>query len=228
MSKSEQTLLDVDQVHLSVGRTEALRGASLTVAPGEVIAVTGASGSGKSTLLMCAAGVLKPDRGYVTYAGQNMYEMTDAERSNLRRHEFGVVLQFGQLVPELTAAENVALPLMLDRRGKTHSIHRALGCLDRLGLLTVADARPDEMSVGESQRVAIARALITGPRIIFADEPTGALDTLNGERVLSLLLEVSRESRTSLVLVTHDNRIAAVADREVQLRDGQSGNPGRF
>ncbi|MCW2496417.1 ABC transporter ATP-binding protein [Jatrophihabitans sp.] len=220
--RMDEVLLDSQSVHKSFGRTEALRGASLSVAAGEVVAVTGPSGSGKSTLLLCAAGVLRPESGRVTYAGQDLDELGEAERSRLRRRDFGLVLQFGQLVPEMSAVQNVALPLLLDRHDKASSFTAARGWLERLDALDLADARPGEMSGGESQRIAIARALVSGPRVIFADEPTGALDTVNSERVLQVLLEVSRETSASLVLVTHDNRVAAVADREVILRDGSN------
>lgn len=213
-------LLDAQSMRKSFGRTEALRGASVSVAAGEVVAITGPSGSGKSTLLLCAAGVLRPESGRVTYDGQLLDNLGEADRSRLRRRDFGLVLQFGQLVPELTAVQNVALPLLLDRHDKAESFTAARGWLERLDALALADARPGEMSGGESQRVAIARALVSGPRVIFADEPTGALDTVNGERVLQVLLEVARETSASLVLVTHDNRVAAAADREVVLRDG--------
>jgi putative ABC transport system ATP-binding protein len=218
--RMHDVLLDARSLRKSYGRTEALRGASLAVSAGEIVAITGPSGSGKSTLLLCAAGVLRPESGRVTFAGQNLDDLGEAERSRLRRRDFGLVLQFGQLVPEMTAVQNVALPLLLERHDKTSSYTAARSWLERLDALELADARPGEMSGGESQRVAIARALVSGPRVIFADEPTGALDTVNGERVLKVLHEVSRETAASLVLVSHDNRVAAGADREIVLRDG--------
>jgi putative ABC transport system ATP-binding protein len=216
----DDVLLDARNLHKSYGRSEALRGASLSVVAGEVVAITGPSGSGKSTLLLCAAGVLRPESGRVTFAGQHLDDLGEADRSRLRRRDFGLVLQFGQLVPEMTAVQNVALPLLLDRHDKASSFTAARSWLERLDALDLADARPGEMSGGESQRVAIARALVSGPRVIFADEPTGALDTVNGEQVLKVLHEVSRETSASLVIVTHDNRVAAGADREIVLRDG--------
>lgn len=218
--RTDGALLDARNLYKSYGRSEALRGASLSVAAGEVVAITGPSGSGKSTLLLCAAGVLRPESGRVTFDGQYLDDLGEAERSRLRRRDFGLVLQFGQLVPEMTAEQNVALPLLLDRHDKASSFTAARSWLERLDALALVDARPGEMSGGEAQRVAIARALVSGPRVIFADEPTGALDTVNGERVLQVLLEVSRETSASLVLVTHDNRVAASADREIVLRDG--------
>lgn len=217
---STNTLLDAQDLHKSFGRTEALRGASLSVSPGEVVAVTGASGSGKSTLLLCAAGVLRPESGRVRYAGQPLAELSEADRSRLRRRDLGLVLQFGQLVPEMSALQNVALPLLLERHDKAAALTTARGWLERLGAADLADARPGEMSGGEAQRVAIARALVAGPRLILADEPTGALDTVTGEAVLQVLLDVTRATSASLVIVTHDNRVAATADREVVLRDG--------
>jgi putative ABC transport system ATP-binding protein len=222
VDRTEDALvLQARDLHASYGRTVALRGASLSVSAGEVVAITGPSGSGKSTLLLCAAGVLRPESGRVTYAGRDLGDLDEADRSLLRRRDFGLVLQFGQLVPELSAVQNVALPLLLERHDKAASVTTARDWLERLDAADLADARPGEMSGGEAQRVAIARALVTGPRIVFADEPTGALDTVNGERVLRMLLEVCRQTAAGLVLVTHDNRVAAVADREVALRDGR-------
>lgn len=207
-------------VRKAFGRTEALRGTSLAVGEGEVVAVTGPSGSGKSTLLLCLAGVMRPEAGEIWYAGRNLRDLSESDRTRLRRREFGLVLQFGQLVPELTGAQNVALPLLLDKHDRAAARTLAHGWLERLDALDVADALPGEMSGGEAQRVAIARALVTGPRVIFADEPTGALDTVSGERVLTALLTTARESGATVLMVTHDNRVAASADREVVIRDG--------
>lgn len=213
-------LLEGRGLHKAFGRTPALRGASLAVEPGEVVAVTGPSGSGKSTLLLCLAGVLTPDEGEVTFAGQRLDALSERDRTRLRRRELGLVLQFGQLVPELTGEQNVALPLLLEKHDRAGAVAKARTWLERLGAVDVATALPGEMSGGEAQRVAIARALVTGPRAIFADEPTGALDTVSGEHVLAALLTTARESSATVVMVTHDNRVAAAADREVLLRDG--------
>ncbi|SCE68216.1 putative ABC transport system ATP-binding protein [Micromonospora purpureochromogenes] len=214
------TQLQARGVVKAYGPTPALRGVTLDVAEGEIVAVTGPSGCGKSTLLHCLAGILRPDAGQVSWRGERIDTWSEADRSRLRRTEFGVLFQFGQLVAELTAAENVALPLLLAGTGRREARVAALGWLDRLGVAEVADVRPGELSGGQQQRCATARALVTEPRVLFADEPTGALDTLGGEQVLTQLVRLARQHRTSVVLVTHEPRIAAYADREVMLRDG--------
>ncbi|MDN4172705.1 ABC transporter ATP-binding protein [Nocardioides sp. SOB77] len=219
-SATATPLVSGRDLHRSFGRTVALRGASLDVAAGEIVAVTGPSGSGKSTLLHCLAGVIAPDAGTVTYRDHRLSDLSTDARTRLRRREVGLVLQFGQLVPELTALENVALPLLLDKRGRAEAQAAALDRLERLGVAEVAGSRPTEMSGGQAQRVAIARALVTEPAVVFADEPTGALDTLAGEQALAALVGAVEENGCALVLVTHDNRVAAAAHREVELRDG--------
>lgn len=216
------SLLVADGLHKSYGRTPALDGAHFSIHPGEVVAVMGPSGSGKSTLLHCLAGIVRPDSGSVHYSGRELSAMSDAERSSLRRGEFGFVFQFGQLVPELTCVENVALPLRLSGVKRKEAEARALSWMERLEVAVVAAKRPGEVSGGQGQRVAVARSLVTGPRVLFADEPTGALDSLNGERVMELLTEAARETRTAVVLVTHEARVAAYSDREVVVRDGKA------
>ncbi|MEW2398525.1 ABC transporter ATP-binding protein [Streptomyces sp. NPDC046862] len=202
------------------GRTQALRGASLELRAGEILAVTGASGSGKSTLLHCLAGIVRPDEGAVHYDGTRLDQLPEKRLSELRRTDFGVVFQFGQLIPELTALDNVALPLLLagTSRGDAHA--RAGEWLERFGVLGQEELRPGEMSGGQAQRVSLARALVTGPKVVFADEPTGALDSLAGEQVMSALVHTARESGTAVLLITHDAQVAAYADREVRLHDG--------
>ncbi|GAB2743579.1 ABC transporter ATP-binding protein [Streptomyces bullii] len=202
------------------GRTPALRGASVELRPGEILAVTGASGSGKSTLLHCLAGIVRPDEGSVTYGGERLEELSEKRLSELRRTEFGVVFQFGQLIPELTALDNVALPLMLGGAARAEARARAAEWLERFGVRGQEGLRPGEMSGGQAQRAALARALVTGPKVVFADEPTGALDSLASEQVMTALTHTARESGTAVLLITHDAQTAAYADREVQLRDG--------
>lgn len=217
-------LLQARAVRKSFVRTEALRGVSLDIDAGETVAITGPSGSGKSTLLLCLAGILRPEAGEIVLDGQRVDVLSEAERSRLRRRQVGIVLQFGQLVPELTAAQNVAVPLLLEGHDRAASHRAAMGWLERLGAADVAEQVPGELSGGQAQRVAVARSLVTGPRIVFADEPTGSLDSVAGEQVLEQLLGSAREAGATLVMVTHENRVAARADREVVLRDGRVEN----
>ncbi|MET9965773.1 ABC transporter ATP-binding protein [Streptomyces sp. NPDC006356] len=202
------------------GRTEALRGASVELRAGEILAVTGASGSGKSTLLHCLAGIVRPDTGSVTYAGERLDRLPEKRLSELRRTEFGVVFQFGQLIPELTALDNVALPLLLAGVRRQEAWERAGEWLERFGVRGQQELRPGEMSGGQAQRAALARALVTGPKVVFADEPTGALDSLASEQVMTALTHTAREAGTAVLLITHDAQVAAYADREVRLADG--------
>ena len=214
-------IVEARGLHVSFGQTPALRGADVSVEAGEVLAVMGPSGSGKSTLLHCLAGILVPDSGEVHIGGQRLDTLPDAERSVLRRTRFGFVFQFGQLVPELTAEENVALPLLLGGTKRTEALCTAREWFARLDLDGLEKRRAGELSGGEAQRVALARGLITEPAILFADEPTGALDSLMGEQVINMLTSAARQQATTVVLVTHEPRVAAYADREVIVRDGR-------
>ncbi len=180
----------------------------------------GPSGSGKSTLLHCLAGIYRPDQGEVWFAGARLDSLDDAARTSLRRTDFGFVFQFGQLVPELTAADNVALPLLLNGSSRKRAYAGASSWLGDVGLGDLGPRRVGELSGGEAQRVAVARALVAGPKVVFADEPTGSLDSLTGEAVMNLLVDVARHRGTTIVIVTHDARVAAYADREVLVRDG--------
>ncbi|WP_329247944.1 ABC transporter ATP-binding protein [Actinoallomurus sp. NBC_01490] len=214
------TLLEARHIEKSFGRTHALRGVSVAIRSGEVVAITGPSGSGKSTLLHCLSGIMCPETGEVHYDGRRIDTLDEAARTRLRREAFGIVFQFGRLVPELTAAENVALPLLFNGDGREKSAAVARAWLEQMDSLDVADARPGELSGGQLQRVAVARALVTGPKVVFADEPTGALDSVAGEKVLGLLLAAARVNGSTVVIVTHDNQVAAHADREIVVRDG--------
>ncbi|MFG2286958.1 ABC transporter ATP-binding protein [Streptomyces sp. NPDC048595] len=217
----EGSLLAAEGLCKAYGPTPALDGVEFSIHPGEVVAVMGPSGSGKSTLLHCLAGIIGPDSGTVRYGDRELTAMTDAQRSALRRTDFGFVFQFGQLVPELTALENVALPLRLNGTKRKDAERRARQWLERLEVDDVRDKRPGELSGGQGQRIAVARALVNRPRVVFADEPTGALDSLNGERVLTLLTDAARDTRAAVVLVTHEARVAAYSDREIVVRDGK-------
>lgn len=215
-----ESLLRADELRKSFGRTDALRGASIAFVKGEVVAVMGPSGSGKSTLLHCLAGVLTPDSGTVEFQGKAISALGEAQRSRLRLTDFGFVFQFGQLLPELTALDNVTVPLLLTGWKRRTAADEARSWLERLGLAGMEDKLPSILSGGQAQRVAIARAMVTRPAILFADEPTGSLDSLSAENVMGLLLDLVREAGTTVVLITHDPRTAAYADREVTVRDG--------
>ena len=216
-----EPLLAASRLRRAFGPTVALDGVDLAIRAGEVVAVMGPSGSGKSTLLHCLAGILAPTSGEIRYRGARLDTLPEAVRSRLRRDDFGFVFQFGGLVAELNCIENVALPLLLGGLKRRAANDRAAEWMDRLGVVQVAKRRPGEVSGGQQQRVAVARALVTGPRVIFADEPTGALDTLAGEAVLAALLDAAREQGATVVLVTHEHRVAAYAQREVVVRDGR-------
>jgi len=214
-------ILEARDLVISFGETPALQRASVSVKRGEVLAMMGPSGSGKSTLLHCLAGILVPDSGEVFFDGQRVDTMRETERSRLRRDRFGFVFQFGQLVPELTAEENVALPLLLGGTHRDEALRVARSWFERLDLEGLESHRTGEMSGGQSQRVAIARGLVANPDVLFADEPTGSLDSLSGELVMGLLTRAARELGSTVILVTHEPRVAAYADREVIVRDGK-------
>jgi putative ABC transport system ATP-binding protein len=213
-------LVEARDIVKSFGQTKALRGASVAVTEGEIVAIMGPSGSGKSTLLHCLAGIYTPDEGQAMFDGRLLNTMNEADRTKLRRTAFGFVFQFGQLVPELTAADNVALPLLLNRTKRKVAYRAADTWLDKMGLDDKGGRRTGELSGGEAQRVAVARALALGPRVIFADEPTGSLDSLTGEKVMNLMTGLAKEQGATVVIVTHDARVAAYADRVVMVRDG--------
>jgi putative ABC transport system ATP-binding protein len=214
-------VLEARDLVLSFGETPALRGASVVVKKGEVLAVMGPSGSGKSTLLHCLAGILTPASGEVYFEGQRLEALREEERSKLRRDHFGFVFQFGQLVPELTTEENVALPLRLGGTRREEALRAARSWFERLELSGLERHRSGEMSGGQAQRVALARGLVAHPAVLFADEPTGSLDSLTGELVMGLMTAAAREEGTTVVLVTHEPRVAAYADREIIVRDGK-------
>lgn len=223
---TDRSILSARGLRKRFGATEALRGLDVDLAAGEIVAVMGPSGSGKSTLLHCLAGILTPDEGTVLFGSERIDGMTEAERSRLRRTTFGFVFQFGQLVPELTALENAALPLLLDGIDRHAAETRAAAWFPRLGLDGLERRRPGDMSGGQAQRVAVARALVADPAVIFADEPTGSLDSLAGEQVMELLTASAAEAGATVVIVTHEPRVAAYAHREIIVRDGRvSGVP---
>ena len=219
-------ILQAHQLRKTFGETEAMRGISLDIQRGEVVAIMGPSGSGKSTLLHCLAGIIRPDHGTVTYFEQpatplRIDQLSDAERTKLRRHQFGFVFQFSQLVPELTALDNVAIPLLLSDHSRAVAYDQAEHWLDRMGVHAKRHQLATKLSGGQIQRVAVARARAIEPQVLFADEPTGSLDSLNSEKVMELFLHAARANGTTVIIVTHEPTIAAYADREIIVRDGQ-------
>ncbi len=215
------SIIEAKNIKKAFGKkTLALRGANLAVEPGEIVAVMGPSGSGKSTLLHCLAGILKIDSGEVRFDNENIGKMSDKKRNQLRREKFGFVFQFSQLVPELTALDNVALPLLINGVNKTEAYAKAKTWLKKVGVEAVANQIPGELSGGQAQRVAVARAMVIEPKILFADEPTGSLDSLNSEKVMDLFIKTAKEVGTTVIMVTHEPTIAAYADRSVIVRDG--------
>jgi putative ABC transport system ATP-binding protein len=216
--------IDVTKVYLQgQSRVQALRGVSLHVGAGEFVSIMGPSGSGKSTLLHLLGGLDTPTSGQALFRGQDLRKMTDKERSLLRRNRIGFVFQFFNLLGTLTAAENVALPLLLGGRPRREARERSLAALERVGLAHREGHFPDQMSGGEMQRVAVARALVTEPEAVLCDEPTGNLDSQNAGEILTLLRGLPEQGRRSVVMVTHDPQAATYADRVVHIKDGLLG-----
>lgn len=214
-------IISAKNIKKTYGATEILHGLSLDVKQGEVLAVMGPSGSGKSTLLHCLGAIIPVDSGEISFDGHNIAKFSDNKRSILRRTAFGFVFQFSQLVPELTALDNVALPLLLNGVNRNKAYEEAKKWLNEVGLMDKYESTPGEISGGQAQRVAIARAMVVQPKIIFADEPTGSLDSLNSEHIMELFIKTAKDHGTTVIIVTHEPSIAAYADREIVVRDGQ-------
>ena len=219
-----ESVLEAHDVHKSFRQgpvtLEVLRGITLSVAPAERLAIVGASGSGKTTLLQILGGLDAPTSGLVCVDNRNIHELNERERGMLRNHALGFVYQFHHLMPEFSALENVAMPLLVRRLKVADAKRQAREILERVGLGARLDHRPHQLSGGERQRAAVARALVTQPKLVLADEPTGNLDGANAEQVFALMLELNRERRTSLVVVTHDLRLAARMERILEIDGG--------
>ncbi|WP_290185621.1 ABC transporter ATP-binding protein [Corynebacterium glaucum] len=214
------TMLVLNDITKSFTQQRVLEGISLEVGHGESLAIMGPSGSGKSTLLHCMSGVLTPDTGEVVFEGQSISSLDDAARSTLRLNHFSFIFQDGQLLPELTAKENVALPAIMRGVAQKEAHAEATEMLTRLGLGAYTERFPGQLSGGQAQRVAIARALIGPPSVVFADEPTAALDQATGHEVMQQITAVAEKFGVTLVLVTHDPKIAAWCNRRIEIRDG--------
>lgn len=215
------SIISANNIKKSYGKTPVLHGVSLDVKQGEVLAIMGPSGSGKSTLLHSLAAIISVDSGEIIFDGRNIAKFSDNKRSVLRRTAFGFVFQFSQLVPELTVIDNVALPLLLNGVSRNKAYAEAKKWLEAVDLADKHESTPGEISGGQAQRVAIARAMVVQPKILFADEPTGSLDSLNSEHVMELFIKTAKDNGTTVIMVTHEPSIAAYADREIVVRDGQ-------
>ena len=214
------SIISAKNIKKSYGKTPVLHGVSLDVKQGEVLAIMGPSGSGKSTLLHSLAAIIPVDSGEIIFDGRNIAKFSDNKRSVLRRTAFGFVFQFSQLVPELTVIDNVALPLLLNGVSRNKAYAEAKKWLEAVELADKHESTPGEISGGQAQRVAIARAMVVQPKILFADEPTGSLDSLNSEHVMELFIKTAKDNGTTVIMVTHEPTIAAYADREIVVRDG--------
>ena len=220
MENNTVAVLHLNDVTKDFGGAPVLSGITLDINAGETVAIMGPSGSGKSTRLHCMSGVLTPTSGQVLFKDAVLSDASDAARSRTRLADFGFVFQDHQLLPELSALDNVALPAMLNGNSRSKARAKAQELLNQLGLGSMVDRRPGQVSGGQAQRIAIARALVTSPAVIFADEPTGALDQATGHEVMQLLTAVVQRTGAALVMVTHDSRVADWMERRIEIRDG--------
>ncbi len=213
-------ILQAENIHKHYGNLEVLKGVSMGINEGEMVAIVGASGAGKSTLLHLLSTLDTIDKGEVYFKNKALSKLSKTELNTLRNKTFGFIFQFHHLLPEFTAIENICIPAWIANTSKKQSATRAMELLERMGLGNRAEHKPSELSGGEQQRVAIARALMNKPSIIFADEPTGNLDSSNAEEVNKLFLDLKKELNQTFVIVTHNEGLAALADRVIQMRDG--------
>ena len=213
-------MIKVSNIHKRFGELEVLRGVSLEVKEGEIVSIVGASGAGKTTLLQIMGTLLHADAGEVEIAGVKVFGLNEKRTAEFRNRHIGFVFQFHNLLPEFSALENVMMPALIGGAKRKEAKLRAMELLEAVGLTDRADHKPAQMSGGEQQRVAIARALINRPSVIFADEPTGNLDTHNRDEIQRLLFEVREKFGQTIVMVTHDERLAEMADRKIVMSDG--------
>ena len=220
-----QPVVSARNLRLRYGDTSALNGASLELQAAERVALMGPSGSGKSSLLHCLAGVVTPQNGEIWFEGERLDRLSEARRSTRRLKRMGMVFQFGDLVPELTLVENVMLPLRILGVRSRDARATAMELLDRFGVADVSDQRTGAVSGGQTQRAAVARALVHRPAVVFADEPTGALDSVTAEKVLDAMVSLTSESGAALLVVTHDHIVASHLDRHLVIHDGVTSSP---
>ncbi len=213
-------MITASDIHKSFGSVEVLKGASLSVSDGEVVALVGASGAGKTTLLQIMGTLQRPGRGSVLYDGTDVYAMSDAELSRFRNRHIGFVFQLHRLLPEFTLAENVAMPALIGGASQADARKRAMELLDYLGLAERASHKPSQLSGGEAQRGAVARALVNRPGVVLADEPSGSLDSRNRAELHRLFFDIRRDMGATFLIVTHDEGLAAECDRTVRMADG--------
>jgi putative ABC transport system ATP-binding protein len=219
------TLLSARDVRKTFGATVALESFEIDVESGEIVALLGRSGSGKSTALLCLGAILACDHGEIQFEGRHIESASARERALLRRTSFGFVFQFGHLVPEVPLVDNVSLPLLFAGAGRRAARVEARAWLERMGIGALADRLPGEVSGGEGQRAAVARALVHRPQVVFADEPTGSLDSANGSLVMDLLVEHAGTVGAAVVLATHDESVAGAASRRLTIQDGRNLSP---
>ena len=214
-------MIEIQNIHKSFGRLEVLKGIDARIGKGEIVAIVGASGAGKTTLLQIVGTLEKPDSGQILFDGASAFDLREKELSAFRNRHIGFIYQFHQLLPEFTALENVMLPALIARTGRSEAHRRAAELLDYLGLSDRASHKPAQLSGGEKQRVAVARALINRPDVVLADEPSGSLDSQNKTELHNLFFDLRQEFGHTFLIVTHDETLARLSDRMIELRDGR-------